>query len=85
MPSTGEHDVGEQHRRVDAVAPHGLERHLGAELRRRATISKRPCVLRISRYSGSERPAWRMNQTGVRSTGSRRHALTMSGSATLLD
>src|SRR5207244_1884130 len=26
--------------------------------------------------SGSERPAWRMNQTGVRSTGSHRQALT---------
>src|SRR6478609_6783546 len=29
---------------------------------------------RTLRYSGSERPAWRMNQTGGRSTGSRRHA-----------
>ncbi len=37
------------------------------------------CCLRISRYPGSERPAWRMNQTGVRSTGSRRAALTRSG------
>ena len=35
---------------------------------------------RIARYSGSERPAWRMNQTGVRSTGSRRAARTRSGS-----
>ena len=49
----------------------GLERHLGAELRPPADLEevKR---LRSSRYSGSERPAWRMNQTGVRSTGSRR-------------
>ena len=30
---------------------------------------------RSARYSGSERPAWRMNHTGVRSTGSRRAAL----------
>lgn len=29
---------------------------------------------RTFRYSGSERPAWRMNQTGVCGTGSRRHA-----------
>ena len=33
---------------------------------------------RIARYSGSERPACRMNQTGVRSTGSRRAARTRS-------
>ena len=35
---------------------------------------------RIARYSGSDRPACRMNHTGVRSTGSRRAALTRSGS-----
>ena len=29
---------------------------------------------RIARYSGRDRPAWRMNQTGVTSTGSRRQA-----------
>ena len=29
---------------------------------------------RTSRYSGSERPAWRMNQTGVYGTGSLRQA-----------
>ena len=33
--------------------------------------SKNECRSRIARYSGSERPAWRMNHTGVRSTGSR--------------
>jgi hypothetical protein len=33
---------------------------------------------RMARYSGSERPACRMNQTGVRSTGSRRAARTRS-------
>ena len=43
-------------------------------------ISNNPYRLRSSRYSGSERPAWRMNQTGVRSTGSRRAARTSSGS-----
>ena len=32
MPIDGEHDVGEHHRRVDAVAADRLERHLGAEL-----------------------------------------------------
>ena len=46
-------------------------------------IEKRSCVFRISRYSGSERPAWRMNQTGVRSTGSRLAARTRRGSDTL--
>ena len=35
---------------------------------------------RIARYSGNDRPAWRMNHTGVRSTGSRLAALTRSGS-----
>ena len=34
---------------------------------------------RTARYSGSDRPAWRMNHTGVRSTGRRRIALTEQG------
>ena len=33
---------------------------------------------RAARYSGSERPAWRMNHTGVRVTGSRKQARTRS-------
>ena len=49
-----------------------------------AQISKSDACLRSSRYSGSERPAWRMNQTGVRSTGSRRAARTRRGSGTNL-
>ena len=32
-----------------------------------------PCP-RAARYSGSDRPAWRMNHTGTRSTVSPRHA-----------
>ena len=28
-----------------------------------------PCFSRMARYSGSDRPAWRMNHTGVRATG----------------
>src|SRR3954454_7131377 len=36
---------------------------------------------RSARYSGSERPAWRMNHTGVRSTGSPRAARTRAESA----
>jgi hypothetical protein len=32
--------------------------------------------LRTVMYSGMERPAWRRNQTGVRSTGWRRQART---------
>src|SRR5206468_11123597 len=46
--------------------------------------SKSPYCFRSSRYSGSDRPAWRMNQTGVRSTGSRRAARTSSGSLMLV-
>ena len=48
-------------------------------------ISKSVYRSRIARYSGSERPAWRMNQTGVRSTRSRRQARTRSGSTTFVD
>src|SRR5579862_7036327 len=43
-------------------------------------ISKKPCRSRSARYSGRERPACRMNQTGVRSAGSRRSTRTRSGS-----
>ena len=42
--------------------------------------SQNECRSRIARYSGSERPACRMNHTGVRSTGSRRAARTRRGS-----
>ena len=42
--------------------------------------SKKACRSRIARYSGSERPACRMNHTGVRSTASRRAARTSNGS-----
>src|SRR5690349_13819214 len=42
-------------------------------------ISKKPCRSRSARYSGSDRPACRMNQTGVRSAGSRRSTRTRSG------
>ena len=45
--------------------------------------SQNACRSRIARYSGSERPACRMNHTGVRSTGSRRAARTSSGSTRL--
>ena len=44
--------------------------------------SKNEWPSRIARYSGSERPAWRMNHTGVRSTCSRRAARTRSGAVT---
>src|SRR5438034_225706 len=44
-----------------------------------AVTSKSEWRSRTARYSGSERPAWRMNHTGVRSTGSRRAARTRSG------
>ena len=32
IPSDGGHDVREHHGRVDVVAPHRLQRHLGAQL-----------------------------------------------------
>ena len=40
----------------------------------RRVISISESFSRTARYSGSTRPACRMNQTGVRSTGSRRAA-----------
>ena len=45
-----------------------------------SATSKNEWRSRRARYSGSDRPACRMNHTGVRSTGSRRHARTRSGS-----
>src|SRR5258707_1238907 len=44
----------------------------------RAQDSSMGMPSRTLRYSGSERPAWRMNQTGVYGTGSLRHARTKS-------
>ena len=41
--------------------------------------SKKSYRSRNARYSGSDRPAWRMNHTGVRSTGSRLAARTSRG------
>ena len=46
-------------------------------------ISKKAWRSRISRYSGRDRPACRMNHTGVRSTDSRRTARTSNGSTRL--
>ena len=39
-------------------------------------MSRRDSCFRTSMYSGMYLPAWRRNQTGVRSTGSLRHART---------
>ena len=36
----GRHDVGEHDGRVDAVTAHGLQRHLGAELRRAGDVEE---------------------------------------------
>ncbi len=59
-------DVGEEDRRVDAVPADRLQRDLGDQLRRRGTASSMALPARSARYSGSERPAWRMNQIGGR-------------------
>src|SRR5688572_29290912 len=40
---------------------------------------------RTARYSGSARPAWRMNHTGVRAAGSSRHASRNGATATAGD
>ena len=70
-------------RGIDAVRLDRLEGDLGTELRTAADLEE-VYRSRIARYWGSERPACRMNQTGVRSTGSRRAARTRSGDAILL-
>ena len=80
-----EHDVGEHARprpRRGAATGWSVTSAQSSGCRQ---ISKSVVRSRIARYSGSERPAWRMNHTGVRSTGSRRQARTRSGSGTLLD
>ncbi len=46
------------------------------------TASSRLASPRRALYSGSERPAWRMNQTGVCGTGSLRHARRNGASET---
>src|SRR5205807_3258942 len=45
-------------------------------------MSNMPYCSRTIRYSGSDRPAWRMNQTGIRSAGRLRHANRNGESAT---
>ena len=57
-------DVGEQDRGVDAVAADRLQRDLAGERGVRQACSI-PVPARRARYSGSERPAWRMNHTGA--------------------
>ena len=51
----GRHDVGEEHRRVDAVPAHRLERHLRAELRRAGELEER--VALAQRAVLGQRPA----------------------------
>ena len=46
-------------------------------------ISWKPCSARMARYSGNERPAWRMNHTGVRSVRRRRQACRNGASASV--
>ena len=53
----------------------GSARPTGRRRRWRRGWSPSP---RAARYSGSDRPAWRMNHTGVRVTGSRKQARTRS-------
>ena len=59
------HDVGKQDGGIDAVAAHRLQRDLAHQLGIETAASMLCCV-RSSRYSGSERPACRMNHTGTR-------------------
>ena len=65
----------EQDRRVHPVPAYRLEGDLGDQVRPGAGVEHADPGPH-ARYSGSDRPAWRMNQTGVRSTGSRRIART---------
>ncbi len=66
-------DVGVEDRSIDVVATDRLQRDLGGEVGVGNGVEDRSGA-RMARYSGSERPAWRMNQTGTRSWGSPRQA-----------
>ena len=43
MPENRGHDVGEHHGSVDVMAPHRLQRHLGAQIGRMRDVEE--CVL----------------------------------------
>ena len=66
-------DVGVEDRSIDVVATDRLQRDLGGEVGVGNGVEDRSGAAK-ARYSGSERPAWRMNQTGTRSWGSPRQA-----------
>ena len=65
--------VGEEDRGVDVDSGNGCSVTAVARSGARQ-ISRSEYLSRIARYSARYRPAWRMNQTGVTSTGSRLHA-----------
>jgi hypothetical protein len=67
-------DVGEDDRRVHAEPAHRLHRHLGRAGPESCTAGGTRSSRGWRRYSGRYRPAWRMIQTGVTSTGCRRAA-----------
>ena len=64
---------------VDAVAAHRLQGDLGGQVGVADGVEDRCPSPRSARYSGSERPAWRMNHTGVRLAGSPRQARRKRG------
>ena len=68
------HDVGEQDGRVDAEPADRLEGDLGAQRRGRWRSRGASPARGAPGTRAATRPAWRMNQTGVASTGSRRQA-----------
>ncbi len=66
----GRHDVGVQDGRVHAVAANRLQGDLGGQVGVADGGEDRSRSRGRPEYSGSERPAWRMNQTGMRSVAS---------------
>ena len=69
----GQQNVGEDDGGVEGKPVNGLQVTCAANSGVLQS-SRIECFSRNRRYSIMYRPAWRMNQTGVQSTGSRRHA-----------
>ena len=72
-----QHHVGEEDRPVDAERLFDrASADLGAQLRRARDLDRPTVTLAQPLVARQRPPAWRMNQTGVASTGSRRYAAT---------
>ena len=74
MGSRGEQDVGENDGRIDLVAAHRLDRHLGRKLRRLAHLKEAALRPDLAVLLANTCPPGRIIHTGVQSTRSLLHA-----------